>query len=232
MINKNLHKIISTLSNAVANSDQNDDIYVDMHSDCLKVAERLSDQIPRLIRMYDNKLKNLKNYYVNKMKTLSCRFKSSVERMNETIHRQKDQILKVNKKRENERQATNNRFHKSLSRLWESFNRGKDRLYDNMDKMQLMIKEKEKYERNENIQINLKKMKNNDNDSDSSEFEKYLFDQSGQVNINHIRGSMPRDDGGAQKSGYSNIQSKNKTQVLSQFTSKSGKFCKIFKFKF
>lgn len=106
------------------------------------------------------------------MKSLSCRFKSSVERMNETIKKQRNKIIKVKKQSEKERQATKNHFHKSLSRIRESFNRGKDMLNDDIEELELVIKEVKRCKRNENIKNDIDNLKATDYDSELSEFDK------------------------------------------------------------
>lgn len=144
--------------------------------------------------MYEVKLNKLKVYYLDKMKSLSCRFKSSVERMNETIQKQQRKFQEVKQQRERERQATKNHFHKSLSRIRESFNRGKDMLNDDIEVLELAIKEIKRNKRNENIQNELENLKWDDYDSDLSEFDKYLFDNSGRLNISQIKSALLKDD--------------------------------------
>jgi hypothetical protein len=142
--------------------------------------------------------------------------------MNDTILQQRNKIMKVKEMRENERQTTKNQFHKSLSRIRESFNRGKDMLNDDMEELELVIKEVKRCKRNENIQYDIDNLKATDYDSDMGEFDKCLFDQSGRLNINQIKSALGKDYN--PNTNYAPIQSKNRTQLIKQYSSKSCKF--------
>jgi len=50
-------------------------------------------------------------------------------------------LKKIRKQREKERQATKSQFQKSLSQIRESFQRGKDKINDDLQELELVVKE-------------------------------------------------------------------------------------------
>lgn len=55
------------------------------NTDVVKLIEDLNKKMYQMKIHYENKLEDVKSYYIEKIKNLSCRFKSSVERMSETM---------------------------------------------------------------------------------------------------------------------------------------------------
>lgn len=100
---------------------------------------------------------------------------------------------KIRQKKEREWQATKNKFHKSLSRIRESFNRGKDLINDDLQEMEICLKEIKQARRKFNLKNNMTKMNEPDYDSDLSDFDKQFFILSGRFNINQIKTSQNND---------------------------------------
>ena len=110
--------------------------------------------------------------------------------MSETMSKQRKMFTKVRQRQDEEWQATKNQFHKSLSRIRESFNRGKDLIQDDLQEMEICVKEIKQARRKYNIKNDLVKMNEPDYDSDLSSFDKQFFSSSGRFNINQIKSSL------------------------------------------
>ena len=199
-ITKNIQRLIGNITNLIEEPCCSSNLHIGLNNENLKIANTLMTQAPKLIEMYEFKLQSMKEYYFEKMKSLSCRFKSSVERMTQTINQQKSIVLKVRQQQEKARQATKKEFHKSLSRIRDSFNKGKDLLNDDIQELEITIKEVKKNNRNKNMKQHIHQLKEG-YESDSSEFDKLLFDASGHININQIKSVLLK--GSTPKAGYS-----------------------------
>jgi hypothetical protein len=97
--------------------------------------------------------------------------------MSETMSKQRKMFTKVRQRQDEEWQATKNQFHKSLSRIRESFNRGKDLIQDDLQEMEICVKEIKQARRKYNIKNDLVKMNEPDYDSDLSSFDKQFSAQ-------------------------------------------------------
>ena len=93
----------------------------------------------KMINDLVNKFNRINEKY-QKSRYLTHKFKSSVERMNETMIKQRE-ILKVKKRQEQEWETTKKNFNKSLSRIRESFVRGKEVLNDDLQEMEIKVQE-------------------------------------------------------------------------------------------
>lgn len=132
-------------------------------------------------------------HLMHKVNKIQQKFKSSVERMNETMQNQK-RILKAKQKKEQELVATKDYFHKSLSRIRDSFNKGKDILNDDLQEMEICVEELKKARRKKVIKKDMGEMNGSEYNSDLSDTDQLLLSNSGRININRIKGSFKKSD--------------------------------------